>query len=210
MSRHTARHARGKKGHGAIGFLVTLVLILLVLALVFLFTSDSAFKGVKSKVYSAFYPQKYSEQVQKYSKEFGVEEALVYAVIRTESGFRSDAESSAGAVGLMQLMPSTFDWLQENLYGEVVYTADALRDPDVNIRFGTYLLSILLKEYNENMKTAVAAYNAGNSTVNGWLEDPQYSPDGSSLTNIPYEETANYVKRVSNAYDMYKELYGGT
>ena len=204
--RYDRRHSRETKGHGAIGFLVTFVLLLFVGVMVFFFVSDTNYKGTKGKVYSLFYPQKYREQVQKYSDEFDVEEPLIYAVIRTESGFRPEVESSAGAIGLMQLMPATFDWLQESLDGTVTYSSDALTDPDINIRYGTYLLSVLMKQYG-NRDTAVAAYNAGTTTVDGWLKDSSYSTDGKTLSKIPYEETDNYVDRVGHAYDLYKKLY---
>lgn len=189
------------------GFLLTFVLILLVFVLVFFFVSDSSYKGAKGKVIGMFYPQQYEQQVKRSASEFGVEEPLIYAVIRTESGFRPEVESSVGAAGLMQLMPSTFDWLQESLDGEIVYSADRLSDPDINIRYGTYLLSVLLRQYDNNRDTAVAAYNAGTSTVDGWLSDNSCSLDGKTLTYIPYEETENYVERVDNAYEMYKKLY---
>lgn len=206
MSRRESRHSRETKGHGAIGFLITFVLLMFVGVMVFFFLSDTSYKGVKGKVYSLLYPQEYEQQVRHASIEFGVEEPLIYAVIRTESGFRPEVESSVGASGLMQLMPSTFDWLQENLNGAVTYSADSLADPDINIRYGTYLLSILLKQY-EVRDTAIAAYNAGTSTVDGWLQDKSLSPDGKTLTTIPYEETSAYVRKVSEAYDMYKKLY---
>lgn len=205
-SERHARRSRETKGHGAIGFLVVFVLLLFVGVMVFFFVSDTNYKGTKGKVYKLFYQQQYGEQVHKYATEFGVEEPLVFAVIRTESGFRADVESSAGAQGLMQLMPSTFDWLQESLEGQVIYTTDSLKDPDINIRYGTYLLSVLLNKYG-NRQTAVAAYNAGTTTVDGWLQDPNISPDGITLTNIPYEETATYVERVGNAYELYQKLY---
>lgn len=206
--RYNGRHSRDtkNKGHGAIGFLVLIVLLIFVGVMVFFFVSDTNYKGTKGKVYQFFYQQQYGEQVQKYAKEFGVEEPLVYAVIRTESGFRPDVESSAGAVGLMQLMPSTFEWLQESLDGEVTQSASALKDPDTNIRYGTYLLSVLLEKYGDR-QTAIAAYNAGTTTVDGWLQDPNISPDGKTLSQIPYEETAHYVDRVDKSYELYKKLY---
>ena len=104
--RYDRRHSRETKGHGAIGFLLTFVLLLFVGVLVFFFVSDTNYKGTKGKVYKMFYQQQYGEQVHKYATEFGVEEPLVFAVIRTESGFRPEVESSAGALGLMQLMPN--------------------------------------------------------------------------------------------------------
>lgn len=207
MSQYQRRYSRETKGHGAIGFLVTFVLLLFIGVMVFFFVSDSSYKGVKGKVVGLFYPQEYQQQVTRSATEFGVEEPLIYAVIRTESGFRPEVESSAGALGLMQLMPATFDDLQQKLDGEVVYSADSLSDPTINIRYGTYLLSILLEKYDNNRNTAVAAYNAGPANVDSWLEDNSCSPDGKNLSSIPFEETQNYVKRVTDAYDMYKKLY---
>ena len=213
MSNYNSRHSRSnarrntrskKKGVG--GIIAALIVMILAAAILLLFVSDTTYTGVKGKVYSLVYPQKYETQVTKYAKEFGVEEALVYAVIRTESNFEPESESGAGAMGLMQLMPSTFDWLQERLEGEVIYTTDALNDPDVNIRYGTYLLSYLLELY-EVRETAIAAYNAGTSAVDEWLSDESLSPDGKTLTSIPYEETKEYVSRVSGAYEKYKTIY---
>lgn len=198
---------RETKGHGVLGFFLTLILILLILAALFFFFSGDSMKGLKGKVYGIFYPQRYSQQVGTYAAEFGVDEALVYAVIRTESGFRAEVESHAGAVGLMQLMPSTFDWLQEKLEGGIVYGTDALTDPDVNVRYGTYFLSILLDRYGDDVNTAMAAYNAGTTTVDGWLGDSAYSADGQTLSRIPYQETERYVERVEKACEMYKQLY---
>ena len=199
------RQKQNNKGHGCLGFSITL-LVLIVAAVVLFFTTD-IFGGLKYKVYGLFYQQKYSEQVEKYSREFGVDEDLVYAVIRTESGFREEVESHAGAVGLMQLMPDTFAWLQEDLDGEVTYSADQLKNADINIRYGTYFLSWLLDRYGDT-GTACAAYNAGLSNVDDWLADSRYSSDGRTLSEIPYKETARYVEKVQDAMEMYKKIYG--
>ena len=206
MSRHQIEDKK-KKGHGCLGFVLTLTAILAVAVL--LFFTTHVFDGVKNKVYSIFYPQKYSEQVQQSSREFGVDEDLIYAVIRTESGFRQEVVSHAGAVGLMQLMPETFEWLQENLDGEVIYDTEKLKDAAVNIRYGTYFLSWLLERYGD-ADTACAAYNAGISNVDDWLEDSRYSADGRTLSAIPYSETQKYVERIRGALEMYRKIYGGS
>lgn len=206
MSRRYRDSRRETRGHGVLGFFLTLILIVAAFGvIVFFFTGDSM-SGLKGKVYSVIYPQKYSEQVQRSAAEFQVDEALVYAVIRTESGFRPEVESHAGAVGLMQLMPSTFDWLQEKLDGEITHDTSALTDPDINVRYGTYFLSILLERYGD-IHTAACAYNAGTTTVDGWLSDAAYSADGRTLTTVPYAETESYAEKVQSAYDMYKKLY---
>ena len=204
MSRHYQK--RETKGHGALGFILTFIVIIVIIgAAIFFFTGGM--NGIKSKVYSIFYPQSYSEQVSANAAEFSVDEALVYAVMRTESGFRPEVESHAGAVGLMQLMPETFEWLQNRLDGEVKYTAEDLKNPDVNIRYGTYFLSLLIPQYDGDVRTIAAAYNAGTAAVDSWLSDSQYSSDGKHLSTIPYTETSNYADKVASTFEMYKQLY---
>ena len=108
----------------------------------------------------------------------------------------------------MQLMPETFNWLQEKLDGGVIYSADSLKDPDVNIRYGTYFLSILLERYGGDIRTVAAAYNAGTTTADNWLSDSKYSTDGVTLKVIPYEETSHYADKVAETrMNMYKKLY---
>lgn len=203
MSRHHSQQQN--KGHGCLGFGITLAVIAIAVVAILFFTTN-LFDGVKDRVYSLFYPQKFSEQVEHSSREFGVDEDLIYAVIRTESGFREEVVSHAGAVGLMQLMPETFNWLQEKLEGEVVYPAEKLKQADINIRYGTYFLAYLLERY-EDVGTACAAYNAGTTTVDGWLGDSRYSQDGRTLSAIPYKETSRYVEKVQEAREIYERIY---
>lgn len=162
-----------------------------------------------TRMLKAVYPRGYSELVSSAAAEFGLEEELVYAVIRQESGFNPDVVSSAGAVGLMQLTPATFEWLQKQESGSITLSSDALTTPEVNIRYGCRFLALLLKKYGVT-RTALCAYNAGMGRVDSWLEDSSVSSDGVNLSSIPYEETRNYADRVENAYRMYCELYGDT
>lgn len=149
------------------------------------------------------HPQKYAESVEKYAAEYDVPESVVYAVIKTESGFTPDAVSLKGAIGLMQITPDTFDWLCSKTGGEA--NALLLYEPDTNIRYGTYFLSLLHNEYKA-WDTVYAAYNAGRGRVNSWLASEEYNNNG-RLKNIPYEETASYVKKVEKAQSVYARLY---
>ena len=151
----------------------------------------------------AFYPVKYSNYVEKASQEYNLDEELIYAVIKTESGFDSNAKSDAGAMGLMQMMPESFEWVQD-LRGES-YKTSQLYNPEINIDYGCYLLKYFLDTY-EDEECAVAAYNAG-FVVSKWLKDEKYSSDGKTLESIPYNETAHYVEKVESAKEMYKKLY---
>lgn len=154
------------------------------------------------------YPQKYSDYVDEYSELYGVDDSLVYAVIRTESHFNKDDTSGAGAMGLMQITPECFEFLQRIIPNDATkYSDEDLYNPQVNIKFGTYFLSYLLQKYNNVERTALAAYNAGFGTVDNWLSDPQCSNDGKNLDVILYPETDDYVDKVENAKKVYKELY---
>ena len=196
----------GRKGHGCCGGIFTLILVCLVIVGLLAFTTD-VLDSVKNKVLMEYYPQNYSDKVEKYSEEYGVKESLVYAVIRTESGFRAEVESSVGAMGLMQIMPETFEWLQNMKDGEIIYTTSELFSPEINIEYGTYFLSYLLSHYDGNEMLAVAAYNAGMTNVDNWLADEQYSQNGITLSDIPYNETSQYVERVEKTKAMYESLY---
>ena len=133
------------------------------------------------------YPRDFGEYVSASSKEFGVPEQVLFAVIKSESNFDANAVSKAGAIGLMQLLPSTFRWLSDDVLGERLDSA-LIYDPETNIKYGACMLARLF-DYYGNWDTAFAAYNAGMGTVNGWLGDSRYSDGDGRLTNIPYDET---------------------
>lgn len=151
------------------------------------------------------YPVRYYDYVSENSERFNVEKELILAIIKSESNFRQNAESKAGAIGLMQIMPETFEWLQTY---KLVTLLDVghLKDPQTNIKYGAYLLSILKKRYNTIVEV-VCAYNAGIGTVDKWLRDERYSADGKTLKKIPFPDTSIYVENVLESRRMYKNLY---
>ncbi len=138
------------------------------------------------------------------TSQYGVDELLVYAVMKAESGFDECAVSSAGAVGLMQLLPSTAQFVcaREGL----AYESDKLFAGEYNARLGTLYLKYLLGKF-ECVETALAAYNAGEGVVRGWLYNKTLSPDGKSLVKIPYPETERYVKKVIRFRKIYDFFY---
>jgi len=150
------------------------------------------------------YPKEYEEYVEKYASQYGVPESVVYAVIKTESGYDSGAVSEAGAVGLMQMMPDTFNWLttitKENLDKGLLY------DPETNIKYGTYYLSYLYLKYG-SWDTVYAAYNAGEGNVDEWLGEALDADGAKKLGDIPFEETEKYIKKVNKAAEIYDRLY---
>lgn len=145
----------------------------------------------------------YADYVASAAEEFKVDESLIFAVISCESSFDPEVVSSVGAMGLMQIMPATFEEIQRDL-GEK-YDVDALFEPQVNIRCGTYYLSKLYKRFGD-WEIAIAAYNAGPTTVSKWLQNEEYCQDG-KLIHIPYSETDKYVTKVLGRVEKYKDLY---
>jgi len=150
------------------------------------------------------HPVSYIETVEQCAQDYSVPKELIFAVIKTESKFKSDAVSPRGAVGLMQIAPDTYKWICEK-NSDTSNDPKFLYTPDVNIRYGTYYLDLLYSEFG-SWESALAAYNAGPSNVRKWLDNPEYS-NGEELTHIPYKETREYVEKVMKAKDKYSELY---
>ncbi|MDR2686203.1 MAG: lytic transglycosylase domain-containing protein [Oscillospiraceae bacterium] len=150
-----------------------------------------------------FYPMEYFELVERACGERGLEPALLMGLALTESSFDPRAVSPAGARGLTQIMPETFEWLQGKT-GEAL-PLDALFEPEVSLRYGALLLRLLLDEFILP-ETALAAYHAGRGRVNQWLRDPAVSPDGRALARIPAPDTRHYVGKVMKAYNKYNEI----
>lgn len=153
------------------------------------------------------YPLKYEELIDKYSSEYEVDKYLIMAIIKTESGFNEKATSNVGARGLMQIMPDAFDWIKMKLNDDDNVTFDDMYDPETNIKYGTYLISFLYNRYNSE-SLAAAAYHAGMTKVDDWLEDNTITNnDGNIIENIPSKTTAHYVDKVTNALQSYRNLY---
>lgn len=153
-----------------------------------------------------FYPLKYKDEILYYSKQYNVDPYLVFAVAKSESGFKPDAVSSKNAIGVMQILPDTGLWVSKNI-GIKGFSDKMLFNPNYNIQIGTWYLSYLLRQFDNNIQLAVAAYNGGSGNVINWLKDKRFSKNGSQLQNVPFPETDKYIKRVLNNYRMYKMLY---
>lgn len=179
--------------------LIIIGLILLVFVFLLIF---------KDKLLKIMYPKTYSEIVTIYEEEYGVEENLIYAVIKAESNFKSNAVSNRGALGLMQLMEETASDVAKkaNININFENIKDELLNPGNNINIGTKYLSQLLEKY-KNKEVALAAYNAGIGTVDKWIAEGTIKEDGSDIENIPYKETNNYVRKILRDYNIYEKIY---
>jgi soluble lytic murein transglycosylase len=142
------------------------------------------------------YPLRYEEFVIGHAENYRLDPELVAAVIYQESKFDPDAESASGAVGLMQLLPSTGQGIAERTGGDAWTPAD-LHDPELNIRYGSWYLRHLLDKYGDE-SLALAAYNAGQTNVDRWREQG---------VGIQFPETRAYVERVQRLKAVYARAY---
>lgn len=154
------------------------------------------------------FPMPYQATIEQYAKAQNIDPAWVYAVMRQESLFQPDARSSAGAMGLMQIMPGTGRKIASDLKLNLPNTS-ALFNANTNIRYGTYYLRFTLNQLQGNPVLATAAYNAGPGRVRRWLPDQVSDPD-IWVELIPFDETRKYVKRVMEYAAVYEWKLGRT
>ena len=154
----------------------------------------------------AAFPLGYYEYVMRYSAQNNLHPALVFAVIRCESGFDYLAVSEAYARGLMQITEETFEWARWRMGDDENRSFDELFIPEVNIRYGTFILYLLFERFGGE-REAIAAYHAGWGSVRGWLEDERFSHDGLTLYTTPFRRTNAYIYNVLSTRDIYLALY---
>lgn len=155
-----------------------------------------------------FYQRTYSEYVEKYSQEYNLDPLYVYSVIKVESNFNPDATSSAGATGLMQIMPISFKEVSEKLDESDEVTYSDMTDPECNIKYGCFILRQLLDEFGD-YRIASAAYNGGIGNAEKWVSEGTISLDNFDVETVPISETRHYVKKIVSTYESYKNLYEG-
>lgn len=156
--------------------------------------------------YRLAYPEAYQELVEKAAGEFRLDPLLIYAVMMQESEFDAKSVSSAGAIGLLQIMPGTGEMIAKKLSYQS-FRGDGLFEPDININFGSWYLKTLITRFNGKLPLAVAAYNAGPNAVDEWLKKWGESDMDEFVENIPYQETRKYVEKVLGYYAAYKTIY---
>jgi soluble lytic murein transglycosylase len=142
------------------------------------------------------YPLEYDHIVRGHAQNYDLDPALLAAVIYRESKFDADARSSSGAVGLMQLLPDTARGIAINTGGNRFRVSDLL-DPEINVRYGSFYLRRLIRKYKDE-RLALAAYNAGQANVDGWIAEGE---------DIGFPETREYVDEVFDARKIYARAY---
>lgn len=177
------------------------VLPLLVLAVTFAACATLA-AAPTTLVAQTFFPVKYADAVRASAERHGVDPLLAAAVAKCESGWDADARSAAGAVGVMQVMPSTAeDLADQGVVDAGAYAPENLADPVTNIEYGCAYLGVLQNELS-NEDEVICAYNAGLAAVQNWLDG-----GGKVGDKVDYAETKAYLERVNVAYDGYKSCY---
>ena len=152
-------------------------------------------------LYFVLFPIKYEQEIVNFSNKYNIKPELTCSVICAESSFNKYATSSKGAVGLMQLIPSTAKWIYCNIY-ENEFSVELLQDEKINIELGCYYLNYLQNKF-DSIIYVLCAYNAGETTVRNWIME--FNQNGQTLNenNIPYQETKKYVRNVLNYLKVY-------
>ena len=167
------------------------------LIIIFIFLLISSYFFINNFIF----PLKYKDDIILLSNKYEVSDVLVASVICAESSFNKKAISNKGAMGLMQLMPSTAEWIYSQIYNNS-FEKEYLLNEKINIELGCFYLNYLNKKFS-NIENVLCAYNAGETLVREWLKNKQYSADGETLDKIPYMESENYVKKVKNYIKVY-------
>jgi len=155
------------------------------------------------------YPKGFQEFVGPYAKKYGVDELLVYSIIREESRFQKNVVSPADAVGLMQLIPPTARTVARQI-GINGFSTAMLTIPRINIEMGIFYFKQVLDQFNGDVELALASYNAGPHRAADWkvrfygLEKDEF------IEEVPFKETRNYIRRILRSYGAYKAIYGDT
>jgi len=152
------------------------------------------------------YPLHYQEQIGHSAESAGIDPYLICAVIETESNWDSSAVSSAGAQGLMQLMPETAAWIAGK--NGVTFEEAKLAEPEYNISLGSLYLDWLLEYWQGDVTLTAAAYNAGLNNVQAWLDEGVWDGNAETTADIPFAETSHYTEKLLRAYDYYHRIYG--
>jgi soluble lytic murein transglycosylase len=207
VHRSTARSGRSKIGRSPHGspparrrMLATLVGLALAIGLIVAIAPR-----LEHAVRELALPLQDASVIRQQAAEKHLDPALIAAVIYAETKF-DPRPSSAGAQGLMQILPSTALFLA-HLSGGVRFQTGDLATPEINIAYGSYYLRYLLNHYEGNEMLAVAAYNAGLTNVDEWVAKARAEGHELTVAAIPFPQTREYVQRVQNAQRAYRTTY---
>ncbi|MFC0216196.1 lytic transglycosylase domain-containing protein [Paenibacillus chartarius] len=176
------------------------VFAVLLIAFVGMLFANSTFVAKK------LYPIYYQQEIRDSAANYELDPFLIAAIIRVESNYKTGQQSKKGAIGMMQIMPDTAQWIVE-AGGHPKHTLDELHDVGVNINLGSWYVSWLLKHYDGSLLYATAAYNAGQGNVDKWKDAGTWDGTLENIKDIPFGETRHYVQRVLYYWKKYHKLY---
>lgn len=155
------------------------------------------------------HPYDYRELIEREASANNLHPAFVAAIVLNESSFNPAAESSVGARGLMQIMPETASWVHGKMGLTDEYSFDLMFDPDTNVHYACWYLAFLGERFHDDPILVSAAFHAGQTTVQNWLNDSRYSADSQSikLENMAEGPTKSYATRVLKDFAVYRRLY---
>ena len=193
---------RRRRKRGLVRLAVVLVVVAgIAIAAVWLAATRTTVPGVSA----AIYPIHFREGIARVAERYGLDPYLVAAVVQTESSYDPQAVSPAGAVGLMQLMPETATWVT-SLKTWKGSDNPVLTDPEDNLELGACYLAFLLQRFEGQTRPALAAYNAGQGVVVGWVEAAK-NADSFALSDIRFPETRSFVERVEHYWELYSRVH---
>jgi len=159
------------------------------------------------EIWTIAFPEGFGDVIRSNADKNSLNPFLIHAIIKEESAYKPDAVSRAGAIGLMQLMPSTGSRMSKET-GFKDYSSSSLYRSEVNISLGSRYMKKLIGDSKGKIPIAIASYNAGPNAVSEWASRYGTEQMDEFIERIPYSETRNYVKKVLRSYDVYERLYG--
>lgn len=176
------------------------VLLLLLLGFIVLIFSNSQWL-------TWFYPIHYKDEIRLHAENNQLDPFMVAAIIRVETNYQPSKQSKKGALGVMQIMPDTAQWVLEKAKLPNVSLDQINHEPETNIEIGTWYLKNLSDQFDGNMVAVIAAYNAGPTRVKSWMKAGTWDGTIETVSNIPVGETRHYVQRVIHYYQQYTDIY---
>ncbi len=196
----TSRPGGRRRGRRVASLMVTSVVVLVALAILTALTLTG--RIVIPVISAKLFPIHYQEEIAQAAAKYGQDPYFVAAMVRAESGYDAQAKSGSGAVGLMQLMPATAEWVASKSKAWPEGESPVLTDPVDSLELGVWYIDYLGDMYGQGGLLALAAYNAGLGNVDEWIEEAG-GPESFDVSDIPFPETRQHVERVQH----YKELY---
>jgi soluble lytic murein transglycosylase len=176
------------------------VLVVLAVLAALALTGRVVLPGISAKLFPIHYSAEISQAAAKYDQD----PYLIAAMVRTESDFDPLATSGSGAVGLMQLMPATAEWVAEQSGAWPEGESPVLTDPVDSLELGVWYIDYLGGLYGKGTLAALAAYNAGLGNVDDWIAE---AGDAFDVSDIPFQETRDYVERVERYKSLYERIH---